>query len=60
MFTAAVAAFVGCFAAMVALAEVQLPNKWLRYLLALLVGVLITFGLAWVLEKVSGVFSRVG
>ncbi len=59
MFASAVAAFVGCFAAMVALAEVQLPNKWLRYLAALVIGVLITFGLAWVLERVAEVFARV-
>lgn len=52
MFHAALAAYVGCFAAFVALAEVKAENKWVRYLLALLVGGLLTWGLAWLLAKV--------
>jgi hypothetical protein len=59
MFQTALAAFVGCFAATLALAEVPAANRWLRYLAALLVGVVATFVLAWLLAWVGHIFARV-
>jgi hypothetical protein len=53
----AVAAFVGAFAALVALAEIQSANKLLRYVGAFLVGVLLTVVLSWLLSWASGVFA---
>jgi len=59
MFSAALSAFVGCFAAMIALAEVQIANKLLKYLVALVCGVIITFLLALVLAWVARIFGQV-
>ena len=59
MFGSALSAFVGCFAAMVALAEVTIANKLVRYLVALLFGVLVTFVLAWALGYVAHIFAGI-
>jgi hypothetical protein len=59
LFVPALSAFVGCFAALIALAEVTIANKLVKYLVALLLGVLVTFALAWALEAVAHVFARV-
>lgn len=52
-------AFVGCFAALVAMAEVTPKNKLVRYLAALLIGVVLAFVLGAVLDWVAGIFARV-
>lgn len=55
----AIAAFVGAFAAQVALAELAARNRVVRYLGAFLVGALLTVGLAWLLEWLSRVFASI-
>jgi hypothetical protein len=54
MFQASIAAFVGCFAALVALAEIQIKSRPVKYLVALLAGafftVLLTLVLDWMLK----------
>lgn len=60
MFANALAAFVGCFAALVVMAEcAPIASKLVRYLCALVLGVLVTFGLAWVMGFVAHIFARV-
>lgn len=57
----AIAAFVGCFASQVILAETaSMPReKWVRYLAAFMLGVLLTLALAWLLTKLVGAFAHV-
>ena len=54
------AAFVGCFSALVALevTAAVLP-KWVRYLAALLLGVVVCFVLGWILSFVASIFAKV-
>jgi uncharacterized membrane protein len=52
------AAFVGAFAALVALAEVQASNKIVRYFAALLVGAVGAFLLSLILNWAAGVLSH--
>lgn len=59
MFQTAIAAFVGAFAALVALAEVQHPNKVIRYVIALLAGTVLAFILAFVLQWLAHIFGQV-
>jgi hypothetical protein len=58
MIPAAIAAFIGCFAAMVVLAEITAANKLIRYLAALVVGVLATVALAWAVQWIAAAFSH--
>jgi len=58
MFQNVVAAFVGCFAAMVVLAEVAISNKWLKYLVALFFGALLAIILGLVLNWMVGLISH--
>jgi hypothetical protein len=60
MFQNAVAAFVGCFSAFVALAEIPATNKAIRYLAAFVLGIVVTFVLAWLCGWVAGVFAHIG
>lgn len=60
MITTAIACFVGAFAAMLALAEIQHSNRFVRYLLAFIVGVLVTALLTWFLQFLLTFFHRVG
>lgn len=55
----AVAAFVGAFAALFVLAEVQMPSKWLRYLIAFVAGLLATVLLAMLVGWIVNTFQRV-
>lgn len=60
MFQNAIAAFVGCFSALVVLAEcAPITNKVFRYLAAFVVGIVVTFALAWLCGWVAGVFAHV-
>lgn len=59
MIQPAIAAFVGCFSALLVLAEIQAGNKLLRYLAAFVVGILVTLGLAWLLGLIVAAFARV-
>ena len=61
MFQNAIAAFVGCFSALVVLAECgPIGNKVIRYLVAFVAGVVVAFVLAAFLGWVAGVFAHVG
>lgn len=54
-----VAAFLGCFAAMLALAETGgIPNKVVRYLAAFVVGVIAAILLAMLLGWIATAFSH--
>jgi len=56
----ALAAFVGCFGCMVALAECQNSSKLARYAIAFLVGIVITLLLGLLLGFLVGLFHHVG
>lgn len=47
------AGFVGAFAALVALAEVQMSNKWLRYVVGALLTVVLSMVLRWVAKTLG-------
>jgi hypothetical protein len=53
----ALAAFVGAFAALVALAEIQSTNKAIRYLGAFVVGAILAVVLGWLLRWVAHVLG---
>ena len=59
MIQSAVAAFVGAFAALFVLAEVQMPSKWLRYLVAFVAGILAAVLLAMLVGWVAHTFPRI-
>lgn len=54
----AVAACIGALSAMIAMAEVQIASKWLKYLVALVVGVLLALLLGLVWSWLLGLLSR--
>lgn len=54
----AVVAFVGAFSALLVLAEVQMPSKWLRYLVAFVVGIVVAILLSMLVHYVAGLFGR--
>ena len=58
MIQTAVAAFVGAFGALVALAEITAQNKLVRYVGAFLVGVVLTVLLSWLLGWLASIFAR--
>ena len=60
MIPTTLAAFVGCFAALLVMAEISIANRLVKYFVALVVGVIATFVLDWVVEWVAHVFARVG
>lgn len=59
MLTMTVAAFIGCFAAHVALAEITGNNKLLRYGGAFVVGLVLAVVFAWLAGWIAGVFAHV-
>jgi uncharacterized membrane protein YGL010W len=59
MISNALAGFVGAFAALLVLAEISAANKIVRYFAALVVGVVVTFLLAWLVQWVGHIFARV-
>lgn len=59
MLVAALAAFIGCFAALVVLAELaSIASKIVRYLAALILGLLLTYGLGLLASWVAHVFAK--
>lgn len=60
MLDVAIPAFVGAFAAIVAIAEVQISSKPIKYLVALLAGALLAVLLALVLSWMIGMLGRAG
>jgi len=61
MITTAVAAFVGCFVALLLMAEVGATlNKWLRLLIVFVGGIVLTILGAMLVEAVAGLFGKVG
>jgi thiamine transporter ThiT len=60
MIAFAVGAFVGCFAAMVTLAEITMPNKLVRYVVAFIAGALLAVILGFFLNWVAGLFHHIG
>lgn len=58
MIANAVAGFLGAFAALVVIAEVQMQNKLIKYLVALLAGALLTVILAAVLAWMLAMLGR--
>lgn len=59
MIAQSIAAFVGCFAALLVLAEVQVSNRILKYLAAFVVGVVVDVVLSGFLSWVVAQFARV-
>ena len=55
-----VAAFVGAFAAVLALTEVQLGNKWLKYALAFIVGLPVAVLLSYFVHWIASLFAHLG
>ena len=59
MIATALAAFVGCFTAVAVLAEVQNPNKALRYFFAFVVGLVVAVLLALFVGWLAGVLHLI-
>lgn len=59
MVTTAVAAFVGCFSALLVLAELSAANKWVKYFAALVVGIIATILLGMLVQWVAHLFGHV-
>ena len=56
----AVASFVGCFTALLVMAEVQATNKVIKYAVALVAGIIAAVLLALLVAKIIGLFERAG
>lgn len=59
MINSVLTSFVGAFAALLILAEIQHPNRWLRYLIAFVVGILLAVLLGWLLQHVLAFFHQI-
>lgn len=59
MIQAGMAAFAGCFAALVVLAEIQMQSKLARYIVCFVVGILVTLAALWALEAVARAFRLI-
>ena len=60
MIETTVAAFVGAFAVMLALTEIQLGNKWVKYLVAFVVGLPVAVLLSYFVHWIASLFAHLG
>jgi small neutral amino acid transporter SnatA (MarC family) len=56
----AIAAFIGCLAALIVMAEVVVTSKWLKYVVALLVGLVLTWILQWLVHWLARIVGSAG
>lgn len=55
---AAIAGFVGALSALIVMAEIQMANRWAKYLVCLIVGLVLTIILGFILDWVVAQVGR--